>query len=187
MRAFAGRPAAAVQRGPQHREAAVALVVRPRASLELLLIRRAELHGDPWSGHVALPGGRRAAADADLLVTACREAQEEVGLPLGQVGAFVGALDEITPTTPYLPPLVIAPFVMAVPADSRADPDPREVQAAVWVPVDALRESTALSEVMIELPDGNGRFPALVYGEFEIWGLTYRILAQFLEITEGAG
>jgi 8-oxo-dGTP pyrophosphatase MutT (NUDIX family) len=183
-RTFESRPARAVDRGPAHREAAVALLVRPRATLELLLIRRAELHGDPWSGHVALPGGRRADADSDLLVTACREAEEEVGIALRRVGAFIGALDEITPTTPLLPPIVIAPFVLAVPPGTRAEPDPREVQAALWVPVDALRDTSALSEIRIDLPDGTGQFPSLVYGNFVVWGLTYRILCQFLEVAD---
>lgn len=184
-RVFETRPAAGVHRGDDHREAAVALVVRPHATLELLLIRRAEMAGDPWSGHVALPGGRREGEDDDLLMTACREAEEEVGVPLRHVGTFVGALDEITPGTPLLPPIVIAPFVLAVPPDTRTAPDPREVQAAVWVPVDALRDTAAVSEVRIALPQGTGRFPALVYRDFEIWGLTYRILSQFLELTEG--
>jgi 8-oxo-dGTP pyrophosphatase MutT (NUDIX family) len=183
-RAFEGRPAAAVDRAGAPREAAVALLVRPRESLELLLIRRAELQGDPWSGHVALPGGRRAGPDQDLLVTACREVEEEIGVPLRRIGTFVGALDEITPATPLLPPIVIAPFVLAVPPATRAHPDPREVQAALWVPVDALRDTRALSEVSIELPDGTGSFPSLVYEDYTIWGLTYRILTQFLELTQ---
>jgi 8-oxo-dGTP pyrophosphatase MutT (NUDIX family) len=181
---FEGRAARAVPRGPDHGEAAVALLVRPRASLELLLIRRAELHGDPWSGHVALPGGRRAPADDDLFGTACREAQEEVGVPLHRVGTFIGALDEITPGTPLLPPIVIAPFVLAVPPDTRAEPDAREVQAAMWVPVDALRATTAIAEVHMNLPDGSRSFPSLIYQDFVIWGLTYRVLQQFLEISQ---
>ncbi|MGH7466016.1 MAG: NUDIX domain-containing protein, partial [Longimicrobiales bacterium] len=81
-RAFESRPARAADRLPEQREAAVAILVRPRDALELLLIRRAELHGDPWSGHIALPGGRRAPDDADLLATACRETEEEVGVPV---------------------------------------------------------------------------------------------------------
>lgn len=184
-KAFELRSARAVDRVAGQSEAAVALLVRPRATLELLLIRRAELQGDPWSGHVALPGGRRAGDDRDLLATACREADEEVGVPLHRVGTFVGALDEITPSTPLLPPIVIAPFVIAVPPGTRAAPDPREVQAAIWVPADALRETSALSEVRIDLPDGPGDFPSLVYGDYVIWGLTYRILSQFLDVTDG--
>jgi 8-oxo-dGTP pyrophosphatase MutT (NUDIX family) len=184
-RLFESREAAAVERSARHREAAVSVVVRPADQLEILLIRRAEMPGDPWSGHIALPGGRRDSTDGDLLVTACRETEEEVGVPLGRVGAFIGALDEITPGTSLLPPIVIAPFVLAVPPATRAEPDPREVQAALWVPLDALRDTAAASEIAIDLPTGRRRFPSLVYEDFVIWGLTYRILSQFLELTAG--
>jgi 8-oxo-dGTP pyrophosphatase MutT (NUDIX family) len=186
-RAFEKRPASGGERQTGDGEAAVALLVRPRVSLELLLIRRAEMPGDPWSGHVALPGGRRDAQDGSLLDTACREVEEEVGVPLRRIGAFLGALDEITPSTPLLPPVVISPFVLAVPPATRAAPAPGEVQAAIWVPVDALRESSALSEVRIALPDGTGTFPSLVYDDYVVWGLTYRILRQFLEVSAAGG
>jgi 8-oxo-dGTP pyrophosphatase MutT (NUDIX family) len=182
-RAFDVRPAAAVARRPGDGEAAVALLVRPRAVLELLLIRRAEMHGDPWSGHVALPGGRRDSDDHSLLDTAYREVEEEVGIPLRHVGSLVGALDEITPSTPLLPPVVIAPFVLAVPPITHATPAAGEVQAAIWVPVNALRDVSALSEIRVDLPDGAGSFPSLVYGDYVVWGLTYRILSQFLDVS----
>ncbi|MGH7339454.1 MAG: NUDIX domain-containing protein, partial [Candidatus Rokuibacteriota bacterium] len=71
-----------MERDPDHREAAVALLVRPRADLEILLIKRAEHPRDPWSGHMALPGGRRSTTDADLVATAFRETEEETGVPV---------------------------------------------------------------------------------------------------------
>lgn len=177
------RPAAVVERTPGMREAAVTLLVRPRDALEVLLIRRAEIEGDPWSGHVALPGGRRDSADLDLYVTACREAEEEVGVPLHRIGTLIGALDELGPSSPRLPPIIIAPFVMAVPSDTEAHPDPREVAAAIWVPVDSLRDAGAASEILVESGDFRRSFPSLVYEDYQVWGLTYRILRQFLELT----
>ena len=57
--------------------AAVALVLVP-APDSLLLIRRAERAGDPWSGQIGLPGGRRDPGDPDLLATALREAADTV-------------------------------------------------------------------------------------------------------------
>ncbi|MGH7449270.1 MAG: NUDIX hydrolase, partial [Longimicrobiales bacterium] len=182
-RAFESRPARAADRLPEQREAAVAILVRPRDALELLLIRRAELHGDPWSGHIALPGGRRAPDDADLLATACRETEEEVGVPVHRVGAFIGALDEVAPASLRLPPILVAPFVLAVPAATTAVPDPREVQAAFWVPLETLRDRTAASEILIEGVGPSIRFPSITYADHVIWGLTYRILQQFLDVS----
>ena len=180
-RTFESRPAAAAARGPGQREAAVAVLVRPREALEVLLIRRAELHGDPWSGHVALPGGRRSSDDPDLLATACRETHEEVSIAVDRVGTFVGALDEVAPLSARLPPIVVAPFVLAVPPETTAVPDPREVQAAFWVPVDALRDHSAASEILIDGDAGPLSFPSVTYEDHVIWGLTYNILRQFLE------
>lgn len=177
------RPASVVERTPGTREAAVTLLVRPRDALEILLIRRAEIPGDPWSGHVAFPGGRRDLEDRDLFVTACREAEEEVGIPLQRVGTMIGALDELGPSSPRLPPIIIAPFVMAVPPDTEAHPDAREVQAAIWVPVESLRDAGAASEILVESGDFRRSFPSLVYEDYQVWGLTHRILSQFLELT----
>lgn len=181
------RPAHLADLLPGEREAAVALLLRPREQLEVLLIRRAILERDPWSGHVALPGGRRDARDCDLLATALRETEEEIGVPLARVGRFLGRLDTVAPRSPRLPPLVIAPYVLAVPPDTDAVPDGREVDAAVWVPLTALRTEEAVSELLIELRDGTQRFPSLVYGDYVIWGLTHRILVQFLELVDGTG
>jgi 8-oxo-dGTP pyrophosphatase MutT (NUDIX family) len=181
-RTFESRPAAAVPRHAGQTEAAVALVLRPHAQLELLLIRRAELAGDPWSGHVAFPGGRRSGTDANLLATARREAEEEVGIPLARLGTFIGSLDEITPATARLPSLVIAPFVLAVPPDTQAHSNPAEVQAAFWVPLDALRDERAASQIVLEAETEPRHFPALAYGDYVVWGLTYRILQQFISL-----
>ena len=54
--------------------AAVAAILRQAPSgLEVLFIKRAERDGDPWSGHMAFPGGRREPHDSDLYSTALRE------------------------------------------------------------------------------------------------------------------
>jgi len=186
-RAMEHRAAGTTIRLAHEREAAVALLIRPRDQLEVLLIRRSVHEQDPWSGHVALPGGRREHGDRDLLHTAQRETEEEIGIPLARVGTLLGTLDEVAPRNPLLPPLVIAPYVLAVPAATEAVPDRREVDAAIWVPLPALRGDHAVSEILIELNDGTRRFPSLVYGEYVIWGLTHAILVQFLELADEVG
>jgi len=186
-RELEARPAARADRAPGIIEAAVALVLRPRATMELLLIRRAERHADPWSGHMALPGGRRSAGDADLYSTAMRETREEVGAGLTRHAQFVGALDEVSPQSPRLPPVLVAPFVVTVPVHAAAEPDPREVAAAMWVPLPALADEGAVDEFLIEREGSRAAFPAIRYGEHVIWGLTHRILLQFLDVAARAG
>ncbi|MFC1500453.1 NUDIX hydrolase, partial [Candidatus Zixiibacteriota bacterium] len=65
-------------------QAAVALVLVPAGEgLEMLLIKRTERDDDPWSGQMAMPGGRRDAEDDDLCQTAIRETREETAVDLG--------------------------------------------------------------------------------------------------------
>jgi 8-oxo-dGTP pyrophosphatase MutT (NUDIX family) len=180
--ALTSRRALRLERPAGYLDAAVALVLRARDEIELLLIKRAEHERDPWSGHIALPGGRRDPADTDLFRTACRETEEETGLPLARIGTLFGGLDEIAPGSPRLPQIIIAPFVTAVPPEVEAFPASVEVAQTLWVPLTALRDESAVSELLLELSDGMRSFPSLTYGGHVIWGLTHRILTQFLEI-----
>lgn len=181
------RPHLRAPRTPLIKEAAVALVLREAPAPELLLIHRAEKPGDPWSGHMALPGGRREAEDPDLLGTALRETEEETGIPLARIGRVWGPLDEVSPGTRRLPPIVIAPFVVLVPAETHAVPNPDEVQSAWWVPLEALQDADAVGEILIELEGGERAFPTIRWREQDIWGLTLRILTSFLELAEQVG
>src|ERR1700680_3050243 len=96
----ASAPSDAALIDPAVPRAAVALVLRQGArGLEILLIKRAEHMDDPWSGHVALPGGREEPADASLQETAVRETLEETGIDLARDGEVLGALDDLRPTT----------------------------------------------------------------------------------------
>lgn len=161
--------------------ASVALVVRPApGGLELLLIKRAEVPGDPWSGHMACPGGRRDATDADALATAVRETAEEVGIDLARYGLLLGRLDDVLPRA-GAPPVLVSSFVFAVPEGTETRVN-REVDRALWIPLRTLVAPGAATEYLHALAGGGSmRFPAFTYQEHVIWGLTYRILIQFLE------
>jgi len=167
--------------------ASVALVVRPHPrDLEILLIKRAPRVGDPWSGHMALPGGRQDRSDTGPLATAMRETLEEVGVDLACIGYPLGPLDEVQPLGAGVPPIAISPFSFAVPALTTFAPN-EEVAAAMWVPVGDLTSVAARTEYLYEFADGRSlRFPALSYGGETIWGLTYRILSQFIALAEAS-
>jgi 8-oxo-dGTP pyrophosphatase MutT (NUDIX family) len=167
--------------------ASVALVLRARDPLELLLIKRATSERDPWSGHMALPGGRRDEADADAVDTARRETLEETAVDLSGHGEQLGRLDDVRPSSVRLPRLSISPFVFGVPAHLDASVASREVDQVFWVSVDTLRDPTTRSSLSIPLPGGPTDFPSFFVQGEHVWGLTYRILEQFLEVyPEGA-
>ena len=167
------------------RRAAVALLVRlgDTSSLELLLIKRADYASDPWSGHVALPGGRQEPTDPTLLDTAIRETREEIGVDIAEHGALLGVLDELGPSSPRLPPLSILPHVAVVERSLPLTLSP-EVASAFWVPVETLRDPTASREVDLDLATGVMRVSSLSYKEHIIWGLTERILRQFFALLD---
>ncbi len=171
---------------PSLSRAAVLLLLRPTAPLELLLIERAEKEGDPWSGHMALPGGRQEPRDGSLLATALRETNEEVGVVVPE-SRVIGRLDELRPTSRRRFAITITPFVAAVPIETRLVPAPSEVETALWVPLPHLASDEAVDEVLIELEDESLAMPALNYQEYIIWGLTHRILTGFMDIARRAG
>jgi 8-oxo-dGTP pyrophosphatase MutT (NUDIX family) len=176
-------PADDVAATPDHvRDAAVAVIFRVAGddALELLMIERAAYAGDPWSGHVAFPGGRREAHDATLLETALRETREEIGVDVLGAGRVLGALDRVNPMSPALPPIAIAPFV-ALLSSHIAITLSDEVAGAFWVPLEVLQRVDASSEVEVELSNGTRRtVRAFVHGRYTIWGLTERILRDLL-------
>ena len=166
---------------PEARPAAVSLILRDGAGgggAEGLLIKRAERAGDPWSGQIALPGGRREPSDADLLATALRETREETGVDL-TAAERLGVLDDLYPRTPTLPPVVVRPFVFAI-----AERPPLiysdEVTEAFWVPLADLQAPSARREVTLTIRGVDRTFPAYVLGDRVIWGMTERILTGFL-------
>jgi 8-oxo-dGTP pyrophosphatase MutT (NUDIX family) len=162
-------------------EAAVAVILReiePRRP-ELLLIERAEREGDPWSGQMAFPGGRRHADDPDLARTAARETREEVGLLLE--APPIARLDDVEGSRASRPQrVVVAPFVYALAEQIEVTPN-HEVRSAVWVPVAAIADPGSGTLYRFEREGFTGTFPAIRYQGYTVWGLTYRILRQLFE------
>lgn len=172
------RPAVQVAPAPVLRWAAVAVVLVP-APDSLLLVRRAERSGDPWSGQMALPGGRRE-GDEDLLFTAIRETEEEVGLVLPPE-SLVGVLDDMAPRTPVLPPIAVRPYVFRLDRRIPLDRISEEIAATHWVPlVNLLSDDTyASADVMVR--SQQMRVPAFRLEEGTVWGMTERILSDLLK------
>jgi 8-oxo-dGTP pyrophosphatase MutT (NUDIX family) len=167
------------------RQAAVAIVLREgEASPELLFIERAERAGDPWSGHMAFPGGRVEPADGSARHTAERETLEEVGLSLGAAD-YLGRVDDLQGhAAAAARDMVISAHVFEQREASELVLN-YEVEEAFWFPLTGLLDAERHVVHAIDLPGRGTRFPGILVGAPErhvVWGLTYRFLELFFEI-----
>jgi 8-oxo-dGTP pyrophosphatase MutT (NUDIX family) len=184
-KALAEREPRRIPDGAADRRAAVTLVLSDRVAESVdseepaaLFVRRARMEGDPWSGHMALPGGREDPEDPDLLETARREACEETGLWLAR-GDFLGRLDDIHPRSRHLPSIAVTPFV----AWHRGEPRlvlNQELDGYVWIPVSSLDDPELRSTLHLAEPVVR-EFPAIAHEGDVIWGLTLAIVENFLD------
>ena len=141
-------------------------------------IERARRDGDPWSGHMALPGGRRDAGDDRLLETARRETLEEIGVALA-FDSLLGELDDLFPNITVLPKVVVRPFVFGL--DRRpAVAASGEVAGHLWSSLDTLVAKRQKTHV--QTAEGRRRVDAFVLGERIVWGITHRIVSALLDL-----
>ena len=167
--------------GTFDRRAAATLILRPTeaGTLEALLVRRADVDGDPWSGHMALPGGREDPEDADLLDTARRETREETGVRLGRKD-YLGRLDEMPPVTRRIPSISVTPFV-AWTCENTSVQLNYELSSHVWIPINELRAPRNRGSYDRQSHPGE-TYPTIEYGGHTVWGLTFRVVEQFLAL-----
>ncbi len=164
------------------RQAAVAVILRDaEVRTEILFIKRAEREGDPWSGHMAFPGGHLEEADADLRAAAVRETLEEIGLDLSPA-EYLGPLDQQR-AMPRGRPLnmLIAPHVFAMTGDPAFTVN-HEVDEVVWTDFAHLISGERHDWETLPMAGQPTIFNGyrLERGHF-VWGLTYRMLKSFFE------
>jgi 8-oxo-dGTP pyrophosphatase MutT (NUDIX family) len=166
--------------------AAVAAVVRQGESdAEALFIHRAEDPRDPWSGHMAFPGGRVDRGDRDPLSAAIRETREEVGLDLERDGTLVGRLSDVAAVGRGRPMgLVIEPYVFAIETTPELVPN-HEVADIVWVPLAYLRDRSHRSTIPWRHGDVDLQLPCYRYDGFVIWGLTFGMVDELVTLLDG--
>ncbi len=127
------------------------------------------------AGEISFPGGRRDAADADLLATALREANEEIGLPVESVDVL-GALQ---PTPTIVTGYAVYPFVAMIEPPPVWSPSVLEVEQVIDLPLERLAAGYARRRVV-----RRGlviRTDTYLVDDHLIWGATARILADLFD------
>jgi 8-oxo-dGTP pyrophosphatase MutT (NUDIX family) len=170
---------------PGVRRAAVSLIMRLGAETgepEMFFIQRAHYETDPWSGQVAFPGGREETSDQSLAFTAIRETWEETALDLARNGEIIGQLHDLRPRTIRLPAVIVRPFIALIDAPATKPILSHEVADSFWVPLRALRDDSGWRDTIVTAGGIEFTRRAFHHGGFVVWGMTERILSDFLAL-----
>ena len=175
------------------KRSAVAIVMDQATTEQasLLLIKRADNERDPWSGHMAFPGGRYEPGDKNGLATAKREMQEEVGFDIDQLvadsaasgsidGQCIARLSDIKTSRRVTPnAMIVSPYIFSVQNKPKLVAN-HEVADTVWVPLSffAALENRGVYEMKYQ--DRKIEMPCYRYQGNVIWGLTLSMIDEIL-------
>lgn len=168
------------------REAAVAAILRKgRRDTEALFILRANKEGDPWSGHMAFPGGHRDRGDESLQSTAERETLEEIGLDLARDARLIGQIDPVraNPRGRNID-MVVTPFVYALQDPAPSFTPNYEVADILWGSLNDMYLGNSLTRGRFEVGGEVISYPGYSVGDHIVWGLTLRMLDQFFSMLD---
>jgi 8-oxo-dGTP pyrophosphatase MutT (NUDIX family) len=163
--------------------AAVAMILHQGADgLEILFIQRATHNLDPWSGHIAFPGGKLEEGEIPCQA-ACRETLEEIGIDLIE-GTYLGRLSDIIGANL---PVRVSCCLFAVDRNHVCPTLNEEVRNLFWIPLSDLRDPERHARSPVAFDDKTFDVPAIqlpVDNMPVLWGITYRLVMQLLTVLE---
>jgi 8-oxo-dGTP diphosphatase len=142
----------------------------------VLFVKRVQNPRDPWSGQMALPGGKREAKDRDLRETVIRETLEETNVNLLYHCRFLGVMSAFQ-SAPR-PEIKILPFVVLTEDEPSIRLNEKELEEYFWIPVEELVRNRTTVKFSF------GEVPAFVVGSTIIWGLTFRVVESLIHCLE---
>ena len=158
------------------RAAVLIPVFKKDGEYHLLFTRRTD-RVEHHKGQISFHGGRQDPEDPDLLTTALREAEEEMGIRKEDV-RILGELDDICTVTDFC----VAPFVGLIPYPYPFRPNPHEIAETIEVPLAALLDPNRLRKEFREHAGRSGPVYFYQHGRHIIWGATASILKQLLDL-----
>lgn len=168
------------------KRSAVAMILQVReGELHILMIKRAEREGDPWSGHMAFPGGRMEKSDSNGYAVAVRETAEEIGLELSGEDECIGRLSDLNarPRKGALG-MAVSPFVFRLDREVTFTPN-YEVAETVWVPLEYILTPENREQMQWEYKGIKIPMPCYLYKGYCIWGLSLMMLDEMMDLVEG--
>ena len=163
------------------KRSAVALILREGVQgVEALMIKRADREGDPWSGHMAFPGGRAEGGDHNILHTARRETWEEIGLDTDVHTRYLGRLSDISAGSHRgYKAMVITPYVLTMDNTPKLSIN-HEVAEVIWVPLVFLADKGNREKMQWQRKKQRFDLPCYFYQQRRIWGLSLMMLDELV-------
>jgi 8-oxo-dGTP pyrophosphatase MutT (NUDIX family) len=162
------------------RESAVLILFYPAENqIFLPLILRPEYDG-VHGGQMAFPGGRAEKEDENLIRTAMREAQEEIGVRLTDV-KVLGQLTKL-----FIPPsnFYVQPVVGYMNHKPDFYPDPREVDKVVEIALDEITNPNIMGRKTLNVRGVEVDAPFYDIQGHTVWGATAMMISELLTIIE---
>jgi 8-oxo-dGTP pyrophosphatase MutT (NUDIX family) len=156
-------------------EAAVAIIRCPVPRESILLLRRIQSERDPWSGHYALPGGRRERQDETIYDTCVREVFEETGIDLGPDN-LLQILPQARAGRNVKAPVLVQPYVFEIDFRPEVVVEEKEIETYLWL--SAVSFTEARKHRCVEVLPGMMR-PVFPLNEYYVWGFTYGLLCAY--------
>ena len=168
------------------KRAAVAISLRSGVSgPEILMIQRAVREGDPWSGHMGFPGGRKDTSDVTDVACAKRETREEISFDLDTHGELVCQLSDVnTGWRADRPEMLVAPFIFKVDSTPPFELN-HEVDDTLWIPLNFLLDDANRGRHQWDWRGEVLESDAFTYDGRLIWGLSLMMIDELLEIIGG--
>lgn len=150
---------------------------------DLVLIKRTD-KGKRHRGEMSFPGGQKDPKDKNLIETALRECEEEIGVPRSEI-KILGALNDFPTLTKY----IITPIVGYFNDEIKLIKQEQEVREILKIPITFFIEKKNFREQAIDI--GEKKFPIFYFNykangkKYTIWGATAYMIATFLYIVYG--
>ncbi|WP_020406384.1 CoA pyrophosphatase [Hahella ganghwensis] len=161
------------------KDAAVLVPITREDEPQIILTRRSD-QLKTHSGQVAFPGGMREEHDRDLLMTALRETEEEVGIKSSAVNV-VGSLSQVISRYE----IRVTPYVGLIDPNTRLIPDPDELDSVFKVPVRYFLDNPVDRLDHLTFRGHTRAVPCWFYEGYEIWGMSAIILVDFFRVVFG--
>lgn len=160
------------------RKAGVLILLYPKNEyIYIAFIKRTEYDG-PHSGQISFPGGKSEKSDNNIIETALRESQEEIGI----IPDKVKVIGQLTPLNIPVSNFIVYPLIGIYDQEPAFTADPKEVEKILEIKLkDLLNPANCTRK---EFNYGEIAFSAPIYcpSDITIWGATAMMLSEFLEI-----